>query len=381
MEILNIDSIFWYIDDVERAKFLVQYIFFLLLFFFLLAEGYFRLKGNETYTAISSRHTQPFLGFSDFRNLQRKQNPEDYGYRMEGAGYRYSNENQLTGLQDRFPNLIEGGPANFSKLLQTKTNSVFVMGGSAALGDGHEDPENRFFIQIEQGLQDRFKNTNIKVIPAAIRAFVSTQERVLLDLHVLPSQPKVIIFLHGYNDLSNYLYFSRPGDPYNQSVEYSRTDSRLFRFNQILADWSAAYRRWFVSSYESKVHREAMEFGKNEDGVSRYMKSAAAIYLENLRWMADSCQLRKAVCFFVLQPRRAESFDPISQGYQEIRLHLQPQQVLNSHAFFWDAEEEFRSQTEKFVDSVHMNDSGQVDLAKRVVDFVVQRLPPGFWEK
>lgn len=346
-----------------------------------MTEVFFRFRGFETYTAISSRYSQPYVGFSDFRRLERQQSPEHYGYQLEGGGYLYSKSQTVSSLQDRFLSIVEVGPGNISETLRGAKNLIFVMGGSAALGDQHKDPGNRFFVQIEKQFQTRYPGSTIQVIPAAIRAFVSTQERVLFDLHILPASPKTVIFLHGYNDFSNYLYSSRPGDPYNQAVEYSRTDSRVFRAKQIIADWSAAYRWWFVSTYEKEVFRRAIEFGKNTESVSLYMKSAANIYLENVRWMAKSCEFRKVMCFFVFQPKRADGFDPISKGYAEVRSILKDQEKLNSFAYFLDLEPAFRDQAALFQDSVHMNDVGQIDLARKVVDFAAPRLPVNFWEK
>ncbi|MFC1836122.1 hypothetical protein ACFL2Q_15615 [Thermodesulfobacteriota bacterium] len=89
---------------------------------------------------------------------------------------------------------------------------VFVIGGSAAYGSGASSTDTRWYMELERLLSKGLKR-QVRLIPAAMGAYVSTQERMVLELIVLPRRPDCVIILNGYNDLVNCLtYCTRPGD-------------------------------------------------------------------------------------------------------------------------------------------------------------------------
>jgi hypothetical protein len=323
----------------------------------LIVEVTFSFIQKEEFQSYSSRYYVPYIGFGDFRALNKNQLPESFDYKNSGGAYIYDPKKEIQSITQRFSILFENTEGYGSIDSKKPENLVFVMGGSAALGDRHEKAENRFPLQIQENIQNLLSDVKIQVVPSAVRAFVTMQERILLDLFVLPHKPKAIIFLHGFNDSNQWESMTRPGDPYNLGIEYSRQESRWFRVKQFLADWSYFFQWLFRRSAESSIRSGFQHMLKDPLTVQNYIKSMANIYLENVFWMAKRCEQEKVYCFFVLQPTYVtnKTID-LPAPYLEIKKILSKSGPLNSYSVFLDFGDRYNDRLELFADSVHLKD-------------------------
>jgi hypothetical protein len=287
---------------VKRLKTGLLILGFSLIALLLTGEAYIRWRFSENFTPVSSRYLHPYLGFGEFRIISRLQRPEDHGYELVNGVYIFQNQREVNSSLDRFPNLLEIYDGRPLVGLSDPKNLAFVMGGSAALGDGAKIHENRFPFLLQSKLRSLANNQNVQVVPAAMRAFVTTQERISLELYLFPARPKAIFFLHGYNDFAQLEYMARPGDPYNMTVEYSRSENSGFRLLQALGDWSRFIRWLHKNRTEETILAANRNLQKDPQQVRQYLQSVANIYLENLFWVANRCEQNKVQCFFVLQP-------------------------------------------------------------------------------
>jgi lysophospholipase L1-like esterase len=346
-----------------------------------LIEFYFSRK-VEKFNSLSSRYYQPYLGFGDFRNLGNNQSPERFGYAKNRDFFFYDPQKVIESITERFLPLFEHSNGISEIDTKNSANLVFVMGASAALGDRHEKPENRFFAQIQVNLRSMLSNQKLQVIPAAIRAFITTQERVLLDLFVLPLKPKLVIFLHGFNDASQWEFMVRPGDPYNLGIEYSRQESKWFRTKQFFAEYSYFFQWLLKNKSESSINNGFNSMLQNPKNIQNYSKSMANIFLENVLWMAKRCEQEQVHCLFVLQPTyvRNEKID-LPAPYLEIKKNLSKSGSISNYAFFLDFSDRYNNTIELFADSVHMKDEGQKLLAKEVVEQAAPFLKNAFFTK
>jgi lysophospholipase L1-like esterase len=335
----------------------------------LIVEASFFVLQKAEFQSYSARYYFPYIGFGDFRALNKKQMPEAFDYRSDKGTYVYNSSFEIQSIAQRFSILFENIEGFGSIDSFSRENLVFVMGASAALGDGHVRAENRFPLQIQKNLRELLSNEKIQILPAAIRAFVSIQERILLDLFVLPHQPKAIVFLHGFNDSNQWESMVRPGDPYNLGIEYSRQESKWFRTKQFLAEWSYFFQWFFRRSAESSIYSGYAKMLKDPKAVQNYTKSMANIYVENVFWMAKRCEQEKVYCLFVLQPAYIESQENrLPAPYSQIKKVLAKSGPLNEYSAFLDFSDRYSDRRELFVDTVHLIDEGQMLLAKEVVE-------------
>src|SRR5690606_3877049 len=179
-----------------------------------------------------NRHMQPYLMTGGYYRIPlagaREDHvdvgpggPEDYGYRDEGGTYVFGFDEPVHSiaeradflLQDR-ADLLNGAGSNHLR--------VAVLGASVAYGVGASREDTRWYAILERLLTEEL-GREVRLIPAAMPGYVSTQERIILELMVLPMRPDAVIVLDGFNDAALPVVFgSRPGDPYDQGLLYEQ---------------------------------------------------------------------------------------------------------------------------------------------------------------
>lgn len=348
---------------------------------FLTGELYFRWQFPERFTSVAGRYLHPYLGFGEFRAIPRLQSAADYGYQKKHGVYVFQIDIEVKSSLDRFPNLLDTYDGQPVPALSDPKNLAFVMGGSAALGDGAVEDKNRFPAALQSRIRALTKNERVNVLAGAMRAFVTTQERISLELYVFPAKPKAIFFLHGYNDFAHLEFMARPGDPYNTTVEFTRLEDPVYRLVYALGDWSRFIRWIQVRRTEENILAESQNIRKYPEVVDRYLQSIANIYLENIFWIANRCEQNRVKCFFILQPLKKEIDQAIHQGYEIVRKRIGGRDQLNSYSFFLDEGNLLADRQDLFIDQVHFSDAGQIDLADRVVKRYANELNRSFAEK
>jgi hypothetical protein len=324
------------------------------------AELYFRSTSERSFSTLNGRWLEPYLGFGNFKGDRPITPPSSAGYKSDGLIYRWQAETQLKSVQGRAPATFgEEYPSSGERAPDKKW--VVVMGGSAAMGDGSWP--KRFPGLLQEQLEKKYPG--LQVFTAATRAFVSTQERVALELYVLPLRPEAVVFLHGFNDMNQTYSMARPGDPYNMGVTYARYESPWFGFLQLVSDHSRLAERFLANSVLQTMIDGRHEITKTARGV--FTRSAAAIYEDNVRRMARRCEQEKVRCLFILQPFR--DFDD-DFGEESVRMTYQivaeafKKDPLKGMATFHDFALAFAEKEELFVDEVHMGEAGQTQVAQ-----------------
>jgi hypothetical protein len=174
---------------------------------------------------------QPYLGFGRLGHQDERlllEGPESFGYRQRDGRYVFDIREAVSGIQDRGDFLFGERAPIANRPGAAEGLRVFILGGSAAFGVGATSPERTWWVHLENGLSSEL-GRKVSVLNAAVPGFVSTQERIMLDLMVLPRKPDLVVFLHGLNDISIPMgYGVRPGDPFTQAVTYRASSSLAF---------------------------------------------------------------------------------------------------------------------------------------------------------
>lgn len=297
--------------------------------------------------------------------------PARYGYKKTGffgtPSFAFGTEvNSITerGLflhRDRADDVKIPKPAN--------TFRVMIQGGSVAYGEGSSQKEKRWF-NVMENLLNKDAITKYQVIPAANHSHVTTQERIIQDLYVLPHHPDAIIFLDGFNDANTGVSATRPGDPYGQSIIYLRDSSPIFGFLSDLSKHSNFIRYWMMLDVQTSWYKQKI----TEEKLQQQAKSVANIYFENLNWMKRRCDLEKIHCLFYLQPywdltlsyrleKNIYKDDMFFRNYKNIleRMKTEAPFLVDLTHIFDDPQKPV-----PFIDPAHFNDAGHEVVAEKI---------------
>ncbi len=340
---------------------------------------------------IGNRHMQPYLMSGGYYQTPvpgvRAENlitgpagPEAYGYARKGNIYLFEFEEEVSSIADRGNFLFQDRVHLANDTKQNGAMRIFAIGGSAAYGIGASSKDHRWYAVLEQTLSSAMAR-EVRLIPAAMIGYVSTQERLILDWMVLPRSPDAVIIFNGFNDVALPAVFgARPGDPYDQGILYEDFYSPLFSLKKWLAKQSALYRYLMHRSFAQALSANKKRILANPELLSNYAKSTASVYLDNIKNMMDICQEAEVPCKVFLQPAyvmtrkyqgSTENLNPfVLSSYEQILKRIQHEDFEN---FVSDLTGIFNESGREqwFTDSVHFNDSGHKAVSDAMYPIVL----------
>jgi lysophospholipase L1-like esterase len=363
------------------------------------------LAGVELYSrrylrvdwVMGRRPVQPYLAFGDFYEglplevMQEREGPECYGYRQAGSIFVHSFEARVESAAERGTFLFQDRAELANLAPRADLTRIFVLGGSVASGTGASAIEKRWYVALERALSDRLGHT-VRAVPAAMGAYVSTQERLVLDLMVLPRRPDAVIILDGFNDAIEPAEFgARPGDPYNQGVFYEDAyHSVSFALKKWLAQRSYFCRYLLHRSLQSSLEANRRAILADPRRVANYAQSVASVYLDNVLRMLQTCAQNHVRCMVFVQParaltlRRAGMAAPLDSAeqlgllaYEEVlrRVHSLP---AGTPLYDLTAALDALDARDLFLDSAHFRDRGHAAIAEAMFPVVARVLRQDF---
>ncbi len=325
----------------------------------------------KRHAVLGNRSIQPYLMVGEtygknhkeaFDKMWKQEGPEAYGYRRVGPvwGFPFEKADSPSRyqylFQDRAVEAFESHP---------EQQRILVIGGSVAAGQGSSQLGRRWFVQVENRL------SNTRLIPAAIGAYVTAQERIVFDTAIEIVKPQRVIFLHGFNDVaipSSYLV--RPGDPYNMGYLYQTYFSPLFGMERFLIDHTALMRLAFLKRLQISGDRVRREILDSPQRLKQFKEGVASEYFRNVEFLQRRCQKEGIACDFFLQPTRPlTSGKPLDDherlievGYREIqsRVKVSSVQIVDLTNLI--------PSTDWYFDSCHFGDQGQAVVAEAIAN-------------
>lgn len=110
---------------------------------------------------------------------------------------------------------------------------IFVTGGSTAWGAGVRQ-EDTYAVALERTLSERLPGKRVRVFIAAVGAYLSTHERIVVTNKIARLQPDAVVHLSGWNDpYAGYRGYSVMDDrwDYTSSAAVLGTYHRLFVYD------------------------------------------------------------------------------------------------------------------------------------------------------
>ena len=326
---------------------------------------------------VGSRHMQPYFmtgayfqtplpGVPTHTLMLGPGGPETYGYAKGGGTYVFGFDQPVRSVADRGTFLFQDRVDLANAAPDPNVLRVFVLGGSVAYGAGASQRDKRWYLQLEQLLTASVGKT-VRVVPAAMVGYVSTQERIALELMVLPRNPDAIVILDGWNDAALPATFGvRPGDPYDQGMLYGDFYLALGGFKKWLAKHSYLARYLVQRSIATAVGAQREALTSSPERIAAYADSTSAVYVDNLTHMLQRCADQRIPCLSFLQPARdltlaatdASRNPLVAASYDRIRRQLQEKLAGKP---IYDLSTLLA--TEAFTDNVHFGDAGHAALA------------------
>jgi len=346
----------------------------------------------ELPAAAGQRPLQPYLMNGDFygtapgQRMEDREGPSAYGYDLAGGMLPvYTFNKTVSSISDRMEFLFQDR-ADFVHENDNRALRIFIIGGSAAQGTGASTNDQKYYVQLETMLATKLEQP-VHVIPAAMGGYISTQERIVMDLAVLPNRPDLIIIFDGFNDAAlPAIYGSRPGDPYNLGIQYEEFYTSSIISKKWLINNSHLYSYWFYSSLANTLEEYRQNILDDSNKSKIYAESTASVYLNNITQMTQECHRMAIPCLVFLQPARAltlrnqgiqptTSIDSLTlKAYDAIRKQAVD---LSPEARFIDITSIFDTpgQEDRFLDWVHFDDKGHQQVADIMLPIVLEVLP------
>jgi lysophospholipase L1-like esterase len=319
-----------------------------------------------------------------------REGPAAFGYRPGGGTYVYDFTDPVEAVADRGEFLFANQP--LADDTAAEALRIFVIGASVARGVGASSPDRAWYALLERRLAAAL-GREVRFVSAAVDAYVSTQERLVFRLMVLPRCPDAVLILDGWNDAAMPAMFGiRPGDPATQGLLYQRFYAPTFGLAQLLSSYSALARYRSYRSILEALDENRRRILARADGLPRYGEDTASVYLNNLEHMLASCRRSAIPCAAFLQPARSltqptrddagswSAQEALERAaYEEIRRRLP---ALQSRHRVRDLSGLFTPGEPWFLDPVHFGDRGQVAVADAMLPVVLDALgddlrPPG----
>ena len=323
--------------------------------------------------------------------------------------YRYKQMVPDPFLLFRTPRNIEGETINTNsfgyrspELEKNKSHGVFriaILGGSGAAGYGASHDDMTFHRVLETTFNSTFDQFRTEVINAAIPSYVSSQELVLLVTEVVDFDPDVIVVIDGVNDIGTSL------DPNDQPVGYPQG------WYKVTNGWSNYIDGAIVHRFVNKLrivsygYRLANRFSTTVNDLQRLIAQTdekamankptlpkkvnslpldyAAIekYENNLSKMVRFATSYNIKTILIVQPISLEhrsfnsSYELWDSGIKAIfQAMSRVAQQHNVSAFDYSNifQIEFGDEAKNyFSDWVHLNDSGNYFLGKRIYQLLL----------
>ncbi len=334
---------------------------------------------TETYLHLANKSGRRYFQmFSEpYIMSARKFDPDGAGYRRGSADlYSFDYSNPVQRISERYDKVFPRRTDDKNIL------KVIVLGASVADGVGASSSDRAWFTILENNLTAKLKR-KVVLERLTMPGYVSTQERVALDLIGFDRCPDHVMIFDGFADLSTFLYNARPGDPYDQVVSYELARSSAFRIGFWLSQKSEIFNTLWRFHFNRKIAQLKSEFLMTPLQQNQYVESVNSVYFNNVDAMLTQCRWHKVGCSVFLQPARAlltkeENGDELlAKTYNEARRRVTAA-AENGKPIF-DLTHVFDSVNEKiFLDRAHFNDLGQILVAQAMEPILEKYLRSNF---
>jgi hypothetical protein len=395
-------------DFRPSRRFLILFVLLLFVVLFAIAEVAFRIEYQRyawrppdptryesypytnpeqhprTYRNIARMSWDPFLGYIPTPNTS------DAGYHTNAQHFRYDED--------------------LSETKGTRELRVFVTGGSTAWGAGVSQHQT-YAAVLESLLAEHpgLQGFEVRVIPAAAGAWISTQERIFTLNHLLDYEPDLLIMFTGANDIyegyrgnrllrnHDFMGIRRalrrsldpPVDPGEDPAEMATEDPPVWQH------------------YPSKVvYRIALAIHRAREKVAEPVEQPApksfpatrslSETLRNVHATEDAARRRQADFFVYLQPHLAATRKTLTDWEEELLTRARtsyagwPEYVDEAYSVYRDGLAEDAAREEYgfadadaaiadepeavFVDDYHLGDRGNRLIAEHLFDLIAERL-------
>ncbi|MEE2746189.1 MAG: SGNH/GDSL hydrolase family protein [Pseudomonadota bacterium] len=342
----------------------------------------------------------PVFTFGNFYNVSRlselqkgPEGPHKYGYFYNKGTYLYDPKIEKPNILKRTEFVFAEGHEHSISRTNNYDNGevrIFIIGGSTASGAGASSKSNTWSSLLEQNLKDRIKH-NIVVFNAAVGSYATCQERLCLELAVLPRKPDMVIMLNGQNDVEQPLSGNtRPGDPPTTGLMYANLYHPITRS---FLEKSAVLRYLAHSNYVMAGAKNRQRNLGDPQRIDLLVGGIISTYYDNMAAMYDRCKGLNIDCIGFLQPNR--SLTQLSQGNSD--------QIAETDAYMGELYRAWRSAyigittkmiqspyqnqfvslenlmnsyeiSSVYLDSCHFTDGGQEICAKAIGETIIPRL-------
>lgn len=288
---------------------------------------------------------------------------------------------------------------NSSNLTQDVSNKqlIVILGGSVAMGLGASSNEKTICSVLNKFLMK--EKVNFVVLNAACAAYCSWQELIRFSLEISDLKPKYVISISSYNDFVHSSMGSKFDGSWKKNHDRSIDDLAFylninfpekFSIIQLLKIFFLKFN--FVKKFiilknrlfGIKITKKDIEWGYTYtrfkprlDGVNNYIHNIRQIYAITKEFKG------KFHCFLQPYPNINDKEIPKSVKFDLDNIEKINPEKKYAQSFFYnnlynqivnfDFFSRINLQNKFFVDHIHLNDSGQEEVAKIILEYILKK--------
>ena len=247
---------------------------------------------------------------------------------------------------------------------------IIVVGGSVAFGTGLKRDEETFPVQLEQILE------NAEVINAAVPGYLSSQELIYVVTELIDLKPNLIIALDGFNDFNHPRNISGEFDQMEEALRVSLIPSNLIlRLKKVFNLFYPEINKRIDRIRKKGIQKTTDILITSKDNLaedSNFYSIQSSYYSANIIKMArflDSLNCRFLCVFSAFNGRNKEGNEKIFiEQYALFRKEVKSR--FDENKILYLDLNDYQFTNDKFFDVVHLNASGNLEVAKIVSDAI-----------
>ena len=242
-----------------------------------------------------------------------------------------------------------------------------------------ENGVHSYPLELEKILKEKFPNKNLEVNNCGTGGYVSSDLLVRFLLQILETDPDIVIFYHGYNDIRSYLTNNFTED-YSHSRKNLGENYHKFYLGSLTPYVPLNFVNYLQSKWFPQNHRysliESISHGKFDFENQKNLKKGLDSYKRNIQNLITTCKARKIkiiLCSFCFYLHRFVKDEKLHNIYKEIvdKENTIIKELANlNNVEYIDINKLIDKNDKNFVDTIHFTPDGMKKFAFEVSKFI-----------
>ena len=242
-----------------------------------------------------------------------------------------------------------------------------------------ENGVHSYPLELEKILKEKFPNKNLEVNNCGTGGYVSSDLLVRFLLQILDTDPDIVIFYHGYNDIRSYLT-----DDFAEDYSHSRKNLgekyHKFYLGSLIPYIPLNFVNYLQSQWLPQNHRysliDSISHGKFNFENQKNLIKGLESYKRNIQNLITICKAKNikiVLCSFCFYLHKFVKDEKLHHLYKDIvnKENTIIKELANyNNVDYIDINNLIEKNDENFVDTIHFTPDGMKKFALELSKFI-----------